>query len=248
MTDAVATPGVAIPKVGKTVAVAMMMGLSIQFVGTITWVALIRRNAREHPDWPWAAATMACVLVLMLVWLSGRGWPRSTSGSRRFHLRLWQPQPGTWSGDSLVTILSLIGVMTGLYVLYALMGASRPPVDVTPFSTTALRFSLLLMGPMVAGVVEEMAFRGYMQRHLERIGPTFAILVTSAVFTLLHISQGLAYLLAFGPGIFLASAVYGHLALKSGSILPGMALHFAGDVAYAYFALLGGDSALLFAN
>jgi membrane protease YdiL (CAAX protease family) len=65
------------------------------------------------------------------------------------------------------------------------------------------------MSPAVVGVVEEMAFRGYMQRHLERIGPTFAILVTSAVFTLLHVSQGLTYLLTFAPGIFLASAVYG---------------------------------------
>jgi membrane protease YdiL (CAAX protease family) len=46
----------------------------------------------------------------------------------------------------------------------------------------------------------------------------------------------------------LASVVYGYLALKSGSILPGMALHFAGDLAFAYFALLGGNSALLFAN
>jgi ABC-2 type transport system permease protein/sodium transport system permease protein len=104
------------------------------------------------------------------------------------------------------------------------------------------------MSPMVAGVVEEMAFRGYMQRHLERIGPTFAILVTSAVFTLLHATHGLTYLLTLGPGIFLASAVYGHLALKSGSILPGMALHFAGDLAFTYFAVLGGDSALLFAD
>jgi membrane protease YdiL (CAAX protease family) len=42
--------------------------------------------------------------------------------------------------------------------------------------------------------------------------------------------------------------VYGYLALKSGSILPGMALHFAGDLAYAYFALLGGDAASLFAK
>jgi uncharacterized protein len=129
-----------------------------------------------------------------------------------------------------------------------LIGASRPPVDVSPYPTTAIRFSVLLMGPMVAGVVEETAFRGYMQSHLERIGPTFAILVTSAVFTLLHATHGLAYLLAVAPGFFLASVVYGYLALKSGSILPGMALHFAGDLAYAYFALLGGDSALLFVN
>ena len=247
MTEAVAAPNVAIPKVGKTVAVALLMGLSIQLIGTLAWVALIGLNVREHPDVPWAAATQACLLVLMLVWLGGHGWPRRTSAFRRFHLRLWQPQPGAWSGDSLATILGLIGALVGLSVLYVLIAASRPPVDVSAYST-ALRWSSLLMSPMVAGVVEEMAFRGYMQRHLERIGPTFAILVTSAVFTLLHATHGLTYLLTLGPGIFLASAVYGHLALKSGSILPGMALHFAGDLAFTYFALLGGDSALLFAD
>jgi membrane protease YdiL (CAAX protease family) len=248
MTETVTTPNVAIPKVGKTVAVALLMGVAIPLIGTPAWVALIRLNVREHPDSPWAAATTACLLVLMLVWLSGRGWPRSTSAFRRFHCRLWRPQPGAWSGDSLATILGLIGAMVGLSVVYVLMGASRPPVDVSPYPTTAIRFSVLLMGPMVAGVVEETAFRGYMQSHLERIGPTFAILVTSAVFTLLHATHGLSYLLAVAPGFFLASVVYGYLAQKSGSILPGMALHFAGDLAFAYFALLGGDSALLFAD
>ena len=248
MTETVAAPTAPIPSVGRAVAAAVLMGLSISLMGTLSWVALIRLNVREHSESPWAAATTACWLVIMLVWLSGRGWPRSTSAFRRFHCRLWRPQPGAWSGDSLATILGLIGAMVGLAVVYVLTGASRPPVDVSPYPTTAIRFSVLLMGPMVAGVVEETAFRGYMQSHLERIGPTFAILVTSAVFTLLHATHGLAYLLAVAPGFFLASVVYGYLALKSGSILPGMALHFAGDLAYAYFALLGGDSALLFVN
>jgi membrane protease YdiL (CAAX protease family) len=208
----------------------------------------MRLNVREQPESPWAAAATACWLIVMLVWLSGRGWPRRTSAFRRFHCRLWRPQPGAWSGDGLATILSLICAMVGLSVVYVVIGASRPPVDVSAYPTTAVRFSALLMGPAVAGVVEEMAFRGYMQSHLERIGPTFAILVTSTAFTLLHATHGLAYLLAVAPGFFLASVVYGYLALKSGSILPGMALHFAGDLAFAYFALLGGNSAMLFAN
>jgi membrane protease YdiL (CAAX protease family) len=248
MTHTVATPDVAIPKVGKTVAVAALMGGAILLTGTLSWVALIRLNVRERPDLPWAALATGCLLALMLAWLSGLGWPRGTSAFRRFHCRLWRPEPGAWSGDSLTTILSLIGAMIGLATVYVLMGTSRAPVDVSPYPTTAIRFSILLMGPLVAGVVEEIAFRGYMQSHLERIGPTFAILVTSAVFTLSHASHGLAYLLAVAPGFFLASVVYGYLALKSGSILPGMALHFAGDLAYAYFALLGGDAALLFAS
>jgi len=246
MTDAIAAPDAAVPRVGKTVAVALLMGLSIQLIGTLPWVALISVNARERPEWPWAAAVTGCWLAVMLVWLGGRGGPRGSQEFRRFHLRLWRPQPGAWAGDSLATIVSLIGALAGLYVLYAVMGSRRAPVDVGSYSI-ALRWSALLMGPVVAGVVEEMAFRGYMQRHLERIGPTFAILVTSAVFALLHVSQGLAYLLTFAPGLFLASVVYGYLAQKSGSILPGMALHIAGDFAFAYFALLGGDSTQLFA-
>jgi membrane protease YdiL (CAAX protease family) len=236
------------PKVGRTVAVAVLMGLLIQFSGTLAWVAMIRLNLRERPDVPWAAAATALWLVIMLVWLNGNGWPRRSSVFRRDHLRLWQPEPGAWSGDNRATILGLIGAMVGLSVLYSLIGAGFPQADLSPYPTTAIRLSAFFMGPMVAGVVEEMAFRGYMQRHLERIGPTFAILVTSAVFTLLHISQGLTYLFTFGIGIFIASVVYGHLAQRSGSILPGMALHFAGDLAFAYFALLGGDPALLFVD
>lgn len=247
MAEVVATLNVAVPKVGKTVAAALLMGLSISAVGTYSWVALIRLNVRAHPELPWAAAAIACWLAIMLVWLSGRGWPRSTSAFRRSHLRLWQPQPGAWTGDNLVTILGLVGAMIGFSVMYVLIGASRPPENVSAYSI-ALRWSVLLMGPTVAGVMEEMAFRGYMQRHLERIGPMFAILVTSVVFTLAHATQGLSYLLTFGIGIFLVSVVYGHLAQKSGSILPGMALHVAGDLAFAYFALLGGESALLFAS
>lgn len=208
---------------------------------------MIRRNARQYPEVPWAAMAMACLLAVMLAWLGGLGGPRRTSAFRRFHLRLWRPEPGAWSGENRAAILSLVGAMVGLAVAYVLIGSQRPPQDVSAYPIAVL-WSALLMGPTVAGVVEESAFRGYRQSHLERIGPTFAIVVTSAAFTLLHATQGLTYLLTFGPGIFIASLIYGHLALKSGSILPGMVLHVGGDLAYAYFVLLGGNSAVLFAR
>ena len=92
-------------------------------------------------------------LIIMLAWLSGRGWPRRTSAFRRFHCRLWRPEPGAWSGENLISILGLIGAMIGLSEAYVLIGASRPPVDVSPYPTTAIRFSILLMGPAVAGIV-----------------------------------------------------------------------------------------------
>ena len=82
MTDAVAAPTAPIPSVGRAVTAALLMGLSISVIGTLSWVALIRLNVREHSESPWAAATTACWLVIMLVWLSGHGWPRSTSAFR----------------------------------------------------------------------------------------------------------------------------------------------------------------------
>lgn len=38
MTQAVAAPDVAVPRVGRTVAVALLLGLSIQAIGTLSWV------------------------------------------------------------------------------------------------------------------------------------------------------------------------------------------------------------------
>ncbi len=244
----VAAPTTAVPRVSRVVIAAVLMGLSIQVLGTVPWIALARINLRQHPEWPWAAAMTTCWLTVMIVWLAGVGWPRSTSSFRRFHLRLWRPERDAWTGESLTTILSLMGAMLGLYVFWALMPDNRTPIDVSIYPTTALRWSVWIMGATVSGVVEEVAFRGYMQSHLERIGPTFAILMTSLVFTLLHATHGLGYLLVVGPGFFLASVVYGYLALKSGSILPGMALHVIGDAAHTYFVLLGGNSSLLFAS
>jgi uncharacterized protein len=248
MTDAAATLKPATPKVGRTVVVAILMGVAIAAIGLAPWVASIRMNMRVEPETPWAAATTICWLVIMLLWLGGAGWPRRAAAFRRFHLRLWRPEPGAWSGDNLAAILGLCCALVGLTAIWILMSSGRAPADLSEYPAPAIPLSILIVGPLVAGVVEEAAFRGYMQSHLERIGPTFAILVTSAAFTLLHATHGLIYLLAVAPGFFLASVVYGYLALKSGSILPGMVLHFLGDFAYAYFVLLGGDPARLFAN
>lgn len=249
MTDVAAMPKSITPKVGKTTVVATVMGVAIAIVGIIPWLLSAPLNARQHPELPWAAAVTSCWLLLMLAWLGGFGWPRNTSAFRQFHLRLWRPEPGAWAGENLAAILGLIGVHVGLAILWILSDAAgRQPIDVSVYPTTAIRFSILIMGAIVSGVVEEVAFRGYMQSHLERIGPTFAILVTSAAFTLTHATHGLGYLVAVAPGFFFVSVLYGYLALKSGSIIPGMLLHAAADAAHTYFVLLGGNGALLFAG
>jgi membrane protease YdiL (CAAX protease family) len=224
------------------------MGIAITVTGTGFWVVVAPLNLRWYPEIPWAAAATTCWLLIMVFWLGGIGLPRRTSAFRRHHLRLWRPVSGAWSGENLAPILGLGSVLVGSSVFWIVAQTGAPPIDVSPYPTTALRFSVLIMGAVVSGVVEEVAFRGYMQSHLERIGPTFAILVTSVVFTLMHASHGLQYLISVAPGFFLVSVIYGYLALKSGSILPGIILHSAGDFGHTYFVLLGGNSNLLFAS
>jgi membrane protease YdiL (CAAX protease family) len=72
--------------------------------------------------------------------------------------------------------------------------------------------------------------------------------VTSVVFTLAHVTHGLDALVRMAPGYFTISVLWGLLAWRTGSILPGMALHAGGDFLVAYFVLLQGDGSLLIAS
>src|SRR4029079_2537028 len=91
-------------------------------------------------------------------------------------------------------------------------------------------FVLLLMSAVVAGVVEEAAFRGYMQGPIERRhGPTLAILVTGASFGFLHFSHP-EVTVTLLPYYMAVAAVYGALAWLTNSIYPSMLLHAGGNV------------------
>jgi membrane protease YdiL (CAAX protease family) len=100
--------------------------------------------------------------------------------------------------------------------------------DLTPYSN--LTVLCLFLGIAVeAGVVEEAAFRGYMQVPLEkRYGPQAAIIVVSVVFGVVHIANGyreLTWLLADA----VLGAILGTMAYLTNSILPGVVLHAAND-------------------
>jgi uncharacterized protein len=227
---------------------AIVSGLMIAFAGAVPWIVLASINARVHPEWPLAAAGMFVYLSLFLAWLGGAGPPRATRAARWFNLRLWRPEPGAWRGSNFALIALLALVILAMAPLDAMYAARQPAPDLSPYPTTALRMSLLFMGALVSGVVEEAAFRGYMQSQLERFGQVVAIGVTAAVFVLAHATHGLAMLVQVAPGYFAAGVLYGVLALRSGSILPGIVVHTLGDSIVAVFGTLHGDWRLLIAN
>jgi membrane protease YdiL (CAAX protease family) len=90
------------------------------------------------------------------------------------------------------------------------------------------------MSAIVAGISEEAGFRGYLQGSLERrYSSAAAIGIASVVFGLAHLTHG-AFLLAIVFDIGWG-ALYGLLAYRSGSILPGIVLHSSAD-ALEFFA------------
>ncbi|MGK2951063.1 MAG: CPBP family intramembrane glutamic endopeptidase [Thiobacillus sp.] len=221
------------------------IGLVIALAGEGTWAMLARLNATNRPDIPWAAGVMALYLVITMAWLNGGGPPRESAPKRRELLRLWPPQRVETRADGLSTpaIVLLLAALTAGWIA---IGRLTSVPDLSGYSTSIYRWSLFIMSPVVAGVVEESAFRGYMQRGLERVDPRSAICITSLIFVASHITHGLGSVIMLGPGIFAVSMLYGHLALRTGSILPGMCIHILGDLSYTYFGVLHGDPTLLF--
>ena len=98
------------------------------------------------------------------------------------------------------------------------------------------------MSAIVAGVVEETAFRGYLQRPIERRhGPAVAIAITGTVFAFAHFSHpevGLVLL----PFYLAVAAVYGALAWLTDSTRPGMVPHAGGNAFSAVGLLTQGRS------
>lgn len=217
--------------------------LVITGLGLGPWTVLAGMNARARPDLPWAATVTVAYLAVLVGWLHGWGPPAASATARQNRLRLWPPQPPV---SEAVAPGVVIAILAGIYVLWILMSRSAAPPDLSAYPTTAYRWSMLVMGALTAGVVEETAFRGYLQSGLERIDPGNALWITSVVFVASHMTQGLGAVLVMGPGLFIASMLYGSLARSTGTILPGLVLHTLGDLARVYFGSLRGDASLLF--
>lgn len=87
--------------------------------------------------------------------------------------------------------------------------------------------SLLLMAAPVAGIIEEAAFRGYMQGPIERRhGMIIAILITGTMFAVAHLD----FTLILWPYYVAVAAIYGIVTHLTKSILPAVVLHTCGNL------------------
>jgi membrane protease YdiL (CAAX protease family) len=222
---------------------AVLTGVAAGAAGTLPWASLVSVNTRYGSALPWAVPIMAAYLLLYWRYLSrGSGWPQSTAAARRANARANALHADAWGAAllagmlGLASILLLQGVMGRLVVL-----PQQRELDVSQYpATTVLLW--VVMSAVVAGVVEETSFRGYLQRPIERrYGPVVAILITGSVFGFAHFQHpeiGLVLL----PYYLAVSAVYGALAYLTDSIFPSMVLHAGGNMVSVFDLFARGRS------
>jgi membrane protease YdiL (CAAX protease family) len=208
----------------------------LAFVLTIVaggvWTALLISNVATSPAIPWAVVVMAFLLWLMWQYLGGKWWPRSTSEARRRYLRA-RPVSGQVFAWALVagalSIVALAGYWIVLFQLVKMPARVLQNFSGYPLLTVVL---VLVMASLVSSLAEEVGFRGYFQGVLEReVGGPAAIVIASLLIAPAHgLTQGF-----FWPILlwyFFVDVMFGGMAYLTRSILPGIAVHSIGLLAF----------------
>ncbi len=206
---------------------AVVIGMVIVMVGTIPRNLFYVANLHFLTSVPWAVPVTGVYLWFFWRYLRGDGPPMETAEERRASLRANRISGRLWVWALLSGVLGLVALVLALRVanrMVALPQQRVPDLSHVPRLTV---LSLLLFGAPVAGVIEESAFRGYMQRPIERrYGLLVAILITGTMFAIAHLD----FKPILWPYYVAVAAIYGCVAYWTDSILPAIVLHTAGNI------------------
>ena len=209
---------------------AIINGVLVALAGILPWSLMVKLNIAYYPNIPWAVLANAVYLWFFWKYVRGKGWPRSTSESRRLNCRANALPDSIW-GSAVIAGLTGIAAMVVFQIVYSRLVAlpqqsTQNLLDVPLFTLAPM----LLMGAIVAGLVEETAYRGYIQGAIERkYGPVTAIIVTGFLFALVHFNHpevGVKLI----PFYMVISIVYGTLTYLTNSIMPAVFLHAGGNM------------------
>jgi membrane protease YdiL (CAAX protease family) len=152
--------------------------------------------------------------------------------------------------------LAMVGVsleMLAVSLLDSITGGAfgRWAVSFTPDRLPDSLWGAILLIGVVVPVTEELFFRGFFLSAFEGWGAGWAVVFPSALFAFFHAPTAI-------PGAFLLAATSAILAMRSGSILPSLALHMAWNLyamvaaileyygAWAFYLTLCGSVLLIF--
>ena len=216
---------------------AIVAGLAIGLIGANVWSALLIAFGSAAS----IVELQAVFLIVYLWWASGRGPPRLTREARRRAFRAPTLSAAAWFWGLIGAVAFAASVHAAIVILFRLtpfpVAQFRQGYDLSWTSwASALRWIVVVISALSAGVCEETGFRGYMQRPLEvRFSPRWAILTSAVLFTVLHLNKGWAGL-GMVPIVLGAGLLLGTLAWASGSLIPGIIGHTLMDIGlFAYW-------------
>ncbi len=207
---------------------AVLTGFLVSSAGIAVWSLFLLKISA-----PWSAIPMVLALWVYLKWFSGSWAPKSNQAIRRNRFRLSHLSATDRIGSLAAALFFVVIVQAGFVITFRIQEfpASRFTSDykILDSMPAGVAWAMIVMSSIVAGICEETGFRGYMQVPLEnKFGSLTGIFITSAVFTLIHLTHSWAAPII--PHIFFASVLLGILAYRSGSLIPGIIGHSILDI------------------
>jgi len=211
----------------RDVVLAVLSGFVAVAAGTLPRNLIFLANLRYAATIPWAVPVSAAYLYVFWRYMGGRGLPESTARWRREALRANRISGRAWAWSLVAGSLAIVALVLALRVANRMVMLPQQYVADLSRIPRVTVWALLLMGAPIAGVVEESAFRGYMQAPIERRwGLPVAILITGTIFAFVHLD----FRPILWPYYVAVSAIYGTVAYLTNSILPAIALHTCGNL------------------
>jgi membrane protease YdiL (CAAX protease family) len=208
---------------------AIVKGLLVGLVAANVWPILL-----VSLGMPSAAIAEACFLALYLWWASGGGAPSSTKEARAAAFRRTSLTRAQWFWGMVAAVFFATSVHSALVVLFRIVpfpvDAFRQDYRGFSVVSPAFQWFAIVLAAASAGICEETGFRGYMQQPIEkRHGVVIAVLISSVLFTVVHLSKSWA-IPGMVPVALAAGLLLGLMAWASGSLIPGMIGHTVMDI------------------
>lgn len=229
-----------VPKSGllRTLALAVGSGIAILIAGDAAWMGMIAAYTRHPTPFPWFVPAMGLFLAVGAAWLKWGTWPRAGAAARNEGARLNAVPLRTFL-LALLAGWSTFFAGAGAYVAYRMASGlgGEVPMTIPPGPKSAIIVGLA-MAAVVAGVIEEISVRGFMQGRLEKaFGVVPAIVISGLVWALFHTNHSYFDTSAVNVAIWFAiflivSAMLGTIANLTNSVLPGIVIHAGFDSTY----------------
>jgi len=218
------------------IAGAILGGLLVGMIPANVWLVFLAVLKLPVPA---AVAAELLFLAAYVWWARGGGPPQQLQAARADYFRARSLSGEQWFWGIIAAVGFAATVHGAIALLFRFVpypaAAFRQGYDISFVPTRQLQYLVCIISALSAGVCEEIGFRGYMQRPIEKhYGAFGAILVSSVMFTLLHLTKGWA-LVGMVPIVFGAGLLLGTLARAAGTLWFGILGHWLMDIGLFLF-------------